>query len=246
MIEAVVVSVGYSDFLSVTLPYTLAAFDSVTVVTSQTDRETARLCDHYNVRYVKSWVHEGHKHSRTKFDKARLINHGLAHMGCDDWLVHLDADIVVPRAFKHWVSEYHMNPDCIYGVDRYDCKGADKWSKLQQSGFLDHSKRWGYLINPPPSYCTPCARVGHSDFNGWTPIGYFQLWHSSRSTRYPTKPTASAERTDLLFSTSWPETQRILIPDFYVIHLSTGTGKMGENWHGRTTPKFGQSVPLQY
>lgn len=240
MIEAVTVSVGYADFLQVTLPYMLSAFDSVLVVTSPDDRETAHLCDRLDVRYVKSIYHTQHHQTRTPFDKARLINHGLAHLGCDDWLVHIDADIVVPRAMKHWLQEYKLDPSCIYGVDRYDCKGEQKWQKLLQSGWLDHSRKHGYLIQPPP-HCTPCARVGHGDFGGYSVIGFWQLWHASQSIRYPTKPTAGAERTDLLHSTIWPRESRVLIPDWYAIHLSTGDGKAGRNWFGRTTPRFGRA-----
>lgn len=236
MIEAVVVSVDFGDYLRTTLPYTLAAVDDVVVVTSHEDKVTQRVCAELDVRCIKSHLHKDHSHTRSKFDKARLINQGLAHLGCDDWLLQLDSDVVIPRAFKHWTREAKLDKTCIYGVDRYDCVGVDNWEKVLKSKWLDHHRQWGYLIQPPP-HCKPATRVGHGDHDGWIAIGFSQLFHSSQQTRYPTKPTANAEHSDLLFCSYWPREKRILAPDYYAIHLSSG-GRSGDDWGGRTSPPW--------
>lgn len=234
MLEIVVVSDGYGDFLRATIPFALRLGGRLVVVTGERDGATKQLCAEFGVICLPTWVH---CHAGG-FDKAAAINYGLAHLACDDWLLHLDADTLLPDAYTAWRTEQPPDPACIYGADRFDCRGWERWGKLQASGWLDRRRRWGYLIDPPP-FCQPCTRVGHGDFHGWLPIGHNQLWHGSRQQRYPVKPGTGGEHTDVLHAARWPPDRRRLIPDCYAIHLSTGDGRAGANWQGRVTPFFG-------
>lgn len=231
-LEAVIVCDKYSDFLEVTLPHTLRNVNRLVVVTSKDDYDTKKLCARFDVTCVEGW-----NFKRDSFDKAKAINHGLAHLRCSDWLLHLDADIILPDVFADWFTTSNtLKTQNIYGVDRFDCKSQDQLNKVFAKGWVHARKDWRFMINPPHALKF-CTRVAHSDYEGWLPIGFFQLWHGSERTRYPLKPGASAERTDLLFAANWPPENRILIPDFYAIHLTTESG-MGENWKGRSTPKW--------
>jgi hypothetical protein len=231
-LEAVIVCDEYGDFLKETIPHTLRNVNDLVVVTAEDDKETQALCAKLDCRFVVGW-----NHKRSEFDKAKAINHGLAHLRCNDWLLHMDADIVLPDVFADWfTTNLTLNPDNIYGVDRFDCRSADAWDRLRNSDYLHTRRQWRYMIQPPPG-CKPCTRVAHGDYEGWVPVGFFQLWHSKVRTRYSWKPGAGGEHTDLLHGTSWKPENRILIPDFYAIHLSTGM-KMGENWRGRKSPRF--------
>ena len=148
--------------------------------------------------------------------------------------------MVLPDAFGDWLREHPLDPACVYGADRYDCNGWDAWQALKRSDWPHLRREWGFLIQPPKG-CTPCRRVGHRAYGGWLPIGHNQMWNPRGSgvTRYPLKPNADGEHTDLLFAAQWPPERRRLAADVKVVHLSTGGGRMGENWHGRTTPRFG-------
>lgn len=231
-VEAVVVCDNYGDFLAETLPFTMRAVNRLVIVTGKHDKETQRLCAEYDVNCVIGW-----NHRRGGFDKAKAINHGLAHLGCQDWLLHIDADIVLPDVFGDWFqNDMSLDEADIYGVDRYNCKSADDWDKLRNEKWMHYRQAWRYMVYPPP-HCVPATRVTHGDYDGWVPIGYFQLWHSSAKKRYAVKPGADMEHTDLLHAVSWPPENRHLIPEFYAVHLSTDQ-KTGQNWHGRKSPRF--------
>ena len=95
-IEAVIVCVGYGDFLAATLPENLPLLDDLVVVTSPDDEETRAVCRKHSVHHVLS---EDHRRDGP-FNKARMIQRGFDQIGAQDWILHLDADIVLPRKFR--------------------------------------------------------------------------------------------------------------------------------------------------
>ena len=121
LLEAVIVCVDYADFLAITLPYTLPLVDSVVVVTTPADKLTQRLCAKYSVRCLETDVF--YRDQGTKFNKARGINHGLNHCQRRDWLIHMDADVVLPMRTRHFLQNAELQKDCIYGSDRVNCHG---------------------------------------------------------------------------------------------------------------------------
>lgn len=232
-VEAVVVCDKYSDFLEETLPNTMRNVDHMVVVTSTEDKETQRLCAKLDVQCLPTW----HYNRTGRFDKAKAINHGLAHLSCSNWLLHLDADILLPDHFADWFTKSQIVlPNRIFGVDRFNVDCKTKLGQIKSKGWEFARKSWRYLLLPPEDVLVS-TRVAHGDYEGWVPIGFFQLWHGSKQKRYPYKPNADAEHTDLLFGSLWPPEDRILIPEFFVLHLATSK-KTGVNWAGRTSPKW--------
>ena len=51
-VEAVTVSIGFADFLKVTLPHNLPLFDRIVVVTSPDDVPTRELCRKLGIKMV--------------------------------------------------------------------------------------------------------------------------------------------------------------------------------------------------
>lgn len=231
-LEAMTVCVDYADFLDESLSHNLHHFDEFVVVTSHEDRATQNVCARHGVTCVETDVFTMRGE---KFNKGLAINLGLAHLRHLDWVLHLDADIVVPDRFRTMLNRAHLERDCIYGADRVNVVGRELWQKVKGSGAFSRQFHHRYLVQPH-SECPLGARLLHNEF-GWCPIGFFQLWHSSANKRYPVNQ-GSAEHTDVLFSLQWPVPQRRLLPTAFVYHLESERAQMGANWSGRTTKAF--------
>jgi hypothetical protein len=238
-IEAITVCVGYGDFLAATLPENLPLVDDLVVVTSPDDDETRAVCRRHSIHHILS---EDHRRDGP-FNKARMIQRAVDQIGGQDWILHLDADVVLPRKFRSLTDVGHLDERNIHGVDRCNLVGWDKWQRLKQyaGGWDNHAHQCGHWFHPE-------MQVGSrwvSKIHGYVPIGFFQLWHGSAATvngfhqkLYPALH-GDAARTDVQFALQWDRRQRQVIPEVIVLHLESGPSPLGANWKGRTTPRFG-------
>lgn len=235
-LEAVTVCLNYDDFLEPAIRANQALFEDWVVVTEAGDKGTHDVCERYGVRAIDCpYFTKGGSH----FDKARGINLGLAHLSCSDWMLHIDADIVLPQDTRQQLLNIDLDPLNIYGMDRVDCPTYEDYAK-----YLIQSESWkkSYFVSAPSNWHRG-TRLRHFDFGGYAPIGYFQLWNrASGVTRYPMVHDANAEHCDVLHSLQWPRIRRVLIPELLAIHLATGGPNMGLNWKGRKTPRFGPAT----
>lgn len=240
-IEGITVCVGYADFLAHTLPDNRILFDYLVVVTSPSDTETQKVCEYWNVHCVtEPMLVPGPR----KFAKGLGINAGLAALTLNDWVVHLDADIALPPKTRKLLEQAKLCPKKIYGCDRMDVPTYEDWQRFRAMPRV----QWEddvYLHHGPFQTST---RVVHPGFDGYTPIGFFQLWNPTASgiRKYPQGHT-DAGREDAIFSAQWPRSQRELLPELIAYHLESGPAAVGANWQGRQTPRFGpepfRSVP---
>lgn len=231
-IEAVIVCKNYSDFLAHSLPENIQYLDRCVVVTHPDDKDTQTLCDKFGVDYVPTTVMHDNGDS---FNKGRAINLGLQHLKNDDWLLHLDADVILPHKFRHMLEHAKLNKKYIYGADRLNTKNYENWAAHKHKTIPQH--QWRYMVTPPSEFPVG-SRLLHQEY-GYCPIGYFQLWHSSTRRKYPVF-CGSAEHSDVIFAVQWPREERILLPELFVYHLESEQGPMGQNWHGRKSKPFGQ------
>jgi hypothetical protein len=241
-LEAVIVCVNYADFLAETLPYNLQHFDDVIVVTSHTDQETVRVCERNSVEHFKTDVFTEYG---DPFNKGKAINLGLSNLKKRDWLLHIDADIVLPHRYRDMLRRSMLKADCIYGADRVNVYGFENWQSLkprlnnhyQDNWFLDPDfiHEWN---QPKPSGLRFGARVIHKEL-GWVPIGYHQLWHTSTGHRRYNFNLGSASGADVFFPAQWPRDKRVLLPEVIVYHLdSEAEHQKGTNWSGRKSRPF--------
>jgi hypothetical protein len=242
LIEAVTVCVNYSDFLSETIPQNLHLLDLWTIVTTTEDKATQALCAKYGVHCLATDTFYRDVDAPS-INKSRGINYGLMHHSLNGWLLHLDADIVLPPQFRRMLENAEIDPTCLYGMDRVNCPGVQAWDKYLDSPHVQYL--WRYLLNPPPGWQLG-ARIAHGDFGGYIPPGYFQLWNpaGSGNKRYPIKVESDMEHTDVLFAIQWPRQKRILLPEGWCIHLES-SGEFGKNWKGRKSPPFREG-PTEY
>jgi hypothetical protein len=238
-VEAVTVSVGYGDFLAATLPENLPLLDTLVVATSPDDEETRAVCRHHNVRHVLS---EDYKRGGP-FNKARMINRALDLIGGHDWILHLDADIVLPRQFRNMVDWAHLDETILYGADRQRIIGWEEWQAFKKhvDRWDNHAHEMGHWFHP--KYPTMSRLV--SSIHGYTPIGAFQLFHGTaliehnyHVRHYPIEH-GDAARTDMQFALQWDRRNRALLPEVILLHLESTKSGLGVNWKGRTTPRFG-------
>jgi hypothetical protein len=237
MLEAVTVCVHYADFLREVIPFNRPHFDRWLIVTSPGDHATLDLCRQWNLEVL---VTDDFTRGGDSFNKGRAIERGLAMLAHGDWLLHLDADIVLPNDYRESLLDADLDPSCIYGVDRLMIPDWDAWQKLKRSGLLRRSHHCylsshGYQVG---------ARWCDVRF-GWTPIGFHQLWnqhadqrHGIRLRRYPDNHQDAA-RADVKFSIQWDRRRRVLLPEVLVAHLESEPSPTGVNWKGRTSRQFG-------
>ena len=234
ILECVTVCVNYSDFLCWTLPFNKQHFNKMVVVTTPDDKKTQKLCEYWHVQCViTNACYEG----GGSFNKGKMINEGLKHLGQKDWVLHLDADIFLPPQFSNIVRNIKLDVESLYHVDRMMCDDFSEWMKYfyqpkmqQEADIFVHLRPFRMGV-----------RISKNSYGGWLPIGYFQMWNQGyHKYDYPTQHT-SAARGDVQFTLKFPRDKRQMLPEIVGIHLETKIpgDKMGSNWSGRRTPMFG-------
>lgn len=239
-IEAVTVCVDYSDIACYTLPAMRRQVDRLLVVTSPRDTRTIQLCHKLNLEILDT---EDFYRAGDAFNKGRAIEHGLALLAHDDWLLHVDSDIYLPDDFRESLETAHLNARCIYGADRVMLQGWNSFERWRNRG----SSRQYHCFQS-----THNEQIGSRWVDiryGYVPIGFFQLWHQSaagshgiRTRRYPERH-ATAARADVKFALQWDRKHRVLLPEVIVGHIEKEPSEMGANWNGRRTAQFGGPDP---
>jgi hypothetical protein len=161
-IEAVTVCVDYSHYLSKVIS-NKDQLDRWVIVTHESDKDTIQLCVDNDIEYVCS----KNIFKNAKFAKGRAINEGLSILNKKDWILHLDADQKLPENFRSVVTSHCTSRQKLYGAYRYNI--------------------FNEKFPPVPLVLTKKNNNGE-DIRYvkklYIPIGYFQLWHSSKFKRY--------------------------------------------------------------
>jgi hypothetical protein len=234
-LEGVTTCVGNADFLAATLPLNLRHFDTLIVVTAPEDKETQRVCDFHGVKYYATdefqsrWGH---------FCKGKGINHGLAQLAKDAWLLHIDADIALQPNLRDVLARADLDRSMIYGCDRAEFKSYEQWRRFcdapephtQGNGFFIHIGHTGQALG---------TRVSFAHAGGYVPIGFFQLWHAESGIDRYQEGHTDAGREDSHFAAQWPRAKRGFLPEVVCYHLESEAAEMAVNWKGRQTKRFG-------
>ena len=228
-LEAVCVCVGFDDMLAETLLGILAAVDSLVIVTSPTDKATIRLCRQHAVRAVLTDAFYEHG---SRFSLGRGINAGLKVCARDDWVLVVDADIVLPRHTRGALDFAELDPKKLYGIDRVRCVGRRAWDAVRH----EQQYRTPRVVAPPFRLEDRVAMPG---FGGWMPCGFFGLWNPAVSGihDYAVAHQGTAEQSDMEQASRWKREDRVLLPEIIGVHLVTSTD-IGADWCGRATARF--------
>ena len=101
-IEAVTVCVGFGDILEHTILANQGIFDRWIIVTCPDDNTTHRVCKRHGIDFVDT---DSFGRRGDKFNKGLGINTGLAHIRFDEWVVVLDADILLPARTRWFLGK---------------------------------------------------------------------------------------------------------------------------------------------
>jgi hypothetical protein len=235
-LQALTVSVNYSDFLVHVIEENKKLFDKWVIVTDLEDYKTKKLCDEHGLTCVQTNAF----YERGIFNKFAGINEGLKEIDADAYVLFLDSDIILPWWTRRVIEELHIDPSNIYGIDRLDIRGGEKFKKFKEGKGLLHNNWLLTNANLPIG-----SRLIHlygvegenGKFGGWNPLGFFQLCHRSAFDQYP-ENSLGADHCDLVFSKLFPREKRVFIPEIYGLHLLTESESKGVNWYGRRSKPF--------
>lgn len=235
LINAVVVCVNYGDILAHTLPHTRQYFKNTLVVTDANDAYTAELCSIYNVMCYKTDVFYS---KGSRFDKGAAINEALQVLDVDtskDWFLQLDADIFLPRTSIEILYKLNLNPQYLYGCDRIMMESFEEWMKFYEKPNVWNSEFWQMELD---KFKVGSRLTFYYSGEMWQVLGFFQLWNpnSSGVKSYPSFTDASSS--DIIFSSQWARSRRILLPEVLAVHLENEQTAAGKNWQGRKTAPF--------
>lgn len=227
-LEALTVCVGFDDFLEVTLAANMPHVDTMIVVTSHEDRATAKVVNKYGAMLVQTDLF---KKNGRNFNKGAAINAGFAYFQYVGWRLHLDSDIALPDNFRRVLfNRTHLNRNCIYGADRMETIGRNEINRLRSQPQHRHG-----------SHIRIEAPLGHrfiDPLNGYTPLGFFQLWHASVHRAYPYS-LGTAAHDDIMFAAQWKREHRQHLPTAVCHHILAAPSRQGENWDGhRKQPRL--------
>jgi hypothetical protein len=256
-LHGIVVSVGYADFLDISLTHNLKHLDTCVVVTSPEDKESQRIGGKHGCKVVISRDHErsfgpadnpefGVKESQKRiFNKGAMIERGLQQAPQAGYRLHFDSDILFPGSMRQRLAAARLDHECIYGVDRFNVTDEVGLNKLLDSQWLSRGFEYHHFLEYPVGNVSIGSRLLLPE-QSWVPIGFYQLWHGSqeyagiyRVRMYPSGEN-NAAHSDVQWALTFDRDKRVLIPEFLVAHLITSDSGYGSNWNGRKTRRFGE------
>jgi len=190
-IQVVVICVNYSDFLKITYQKNIRFFNQTNyhIITSSEDQKTIDLCVNLNIKYE---IYDDFYLNSSKMNKSGAINKiqkRLYNEFPDDWILLLDADIILPDNFKELFLSKCDNTMSLYSLKRKDYEEEDD--------FLNSEN----LI----------------DYTGINFMGFMQLYHNK--TKFYPEFSNDCGICDAIFRDYFFDYLVLLDEDSYVVHL---------------------------
>ena len=111
-LDVIIVSVNYNDFLLVSLENNERIFENITVVTSSSDFLCQKICRKFGVNCI---VTDVMYENGAVFNKGKAINEGIKSISDPDYILLLDADILVMED----IDIEALDEKTLYTSDRY-------------------------------------------------------------------------------------------------------------------------------
>ena len=168
-LDVIIVSVNYNDFLLVSLEHNEKIFENITVVTSSSDFLCQNICKKFGVNCV---VTDIMYENGAVFNKGKAINEGIKSISNPDYILLLDADILVMEN----IDIDALDEKTLYTSDRYfipDYKSYKEYisGKIEKDNFILETDKG---------------------------FGFFQLFNYSKCETFP-ESSEDASTSDILF-----------------------------------------------
>jgi hypothetical protein len=259
--RAIMVSVDYTDLLSITLSYNRHHFDEVYIVTSIADYDNVlAIAEPNGAKVIRTDLFYA---DGARFNKFRSLEYGLDVMGRHGWMCVMDADVLwphyipsmsegegtsAPNMFKGYLYTplRRMCPWPLPSVPNEHCKtcyGSGTMYapplKDQEEQALKNQRVWATHVPckcrtsviPPENEWTKYPV--HRNTKEWA--GYSQIFHADDPVLgqppWYDISWSHAGGADSAFQYRWPDNRKVR-PPWEVLHL----GEAGMNWYGRSTP----------
>ena len=214
-LRAVMVSVDYTDLLSITLPYNRHHFESVLIVTNKRDiAGLLPLAEKYNCELFETELFYAYG---ATFNKWLALESGLDYLGRYGWLCLMDADILWPTDI---------------GTALYNTEVGYLYTPMRRM----YNKDLRVIPLENDWYRYPI----HRNVNEWA--GYSQIFHADDKVLgqppWHQIDWKHAGGADSFFQRKWNVAHKVR-PAFEVLHL----GPAGANWCGRVSHYVDGTVP---
>lgn len=199
--RAILVSVDYTDLLTLTLPYNRHHFDDVCVVTSLKDHGVADLAMAYNCKLYRT---DAFYDDGATFNKWKALEAALDWYGREGWMCIMDADVLWPKQIPAYAAQF----GCIHTPLR---------------------RMWVDVTKPVPreeDWKNVPLHPQQVEFAGYTQIFHADDPHLGKAPWHEIN-WRHAGGADSFFQMKWPQQNKVR-PPFEVLHLGyAGTNWCG-------------------
>ena len=200
-IEAVTVCIDFADKLK-KIVVNNHKLDNWVIATHESDKETIKVCENNDINYILS----ERVFDNAQFAKGRAINDALKVLDKNDWLLHIDADQLLPFNFREVCENECKDKSKMYKCDRVTTHGKTMEYGHRSSARIEMSSNRKMKFRPSRNKI---------------PIGFFQLWHSSVRCVYDEEST-TGDKDDISFSAKWFDVKNgTLIQNFQKLSFKT-------------------------
>jgi hypothetical protein len=159
-IEAVTVSINFSDYLR-EIVRNKSLLDRWLIITHKDDKDTINLCKSFKLEYMLTKkIYE----NNAQFAKGKAINEGLQCLDRDDWILHLDSDILLPQNFRKYLNNISLDTHTMYWTDRYRKDGSRVHRSVSALGFFQLWHSSETKVYPEQSHNAGYDDLLHRDF----------------------------------------------------------------------------------
>lgn len=239
-ITALLICVNYADYLDVVLTYNKDKLDRLVVITDEFDMQTPEVCKKHDIEFFVS--KQIHRHGAV-LAKGSAYNECIAHLKLHnvplDWILFLDADIILPPNFRDLLYRYVLNTDMLYY--------ARRWWPVENTVF--HVALHDFIKQRKTGDAVNHALYKVASAFQWD--GYFQLINVKAESLkgldhiYPSASTNAAWDDSILSEQVFFEQCVRLPEEFNVLHIPHNhyVKERSANWYGRVSPPLREVVP---
>lgn len=205
-VQVIVICVNYSDYLSISYKENIKHFKSENyhIVTSDEDKETINLCDKLNINYTlysKFYINSSYLN---KSGAVNFMQTKLHEKYPDDWILLLDADIILPNNFEEIYNLNCKDKTALYSLKRKDYEEEEDYKE----------------------------RKNEVEYCGINFMGFMQMYYDK--TKYYPKFSIDCCTCDAIFRDYFFNTLTLLDENSFLMHLGknqvNNRGRITKKW----------------